>query len=714
MSDDRCLSNAFRNAAVLSLACSLGLVFPAGRSMAATPDKEQIPASAKGAPASLQPLLAERAKYRTYFSAAYARYPDLPVGLLEAIAWSETGWTHVRPDPSPQAHRHMPPAYGVMGLYRGEGFANQVREGARLLGVSEAMVMSDPELNILAGAALLDQALRATRERANAAGLSGDDAVLARALAAYAGYGSGGGNIRSYARTSFAYNVLLGAERGITERGVEIPRRKVEWNKAFPGNQLRVLRAPVLNVDVDADRITPESATTAPAAAAPQATASATLAGDFGEAIWNPASSSNYSTASNAASAVILHTTEGSYAGAIAWFQNPSAQVSAHYVIRKSDGQITQMVREYHQAWHAAYHNGYTVGIEHEGYSNDAGTWTDALVNASARLTRSICARRGVNCASAWQGPGYDYWHVVPDSVRVKGHGMLTNNENRYDPGKYFPWGRYYSLINDGAPPSTTPPLYWVDTYANAPGYGSATSTAQTGTLYAGTNYVRCKTWGREIRNGTSFNHWWLKTDLDVGPANQWISAYYLSRWGSDEARDNDGFDIPRCEVLPYGEIAKKYYALGGVRSVLGSPKLAEMAAQQGGRFQQFDKGIILWHTATGAFAVHGKILDQFWATGGETEWGFAKMDEMAAAKSPATGQIGRYQYFQKGLFLWTAATNAHVIHGAILVHFENNGREAKFGYPTSDEQPYNGSGRKQTFERGTFYWTPENGVWVN
>ncbi|NGN64766.1 M23 family metallopeptidase [Streptomyces sp. A7024] len=89
---------------------------------------------------------------------------------------------------------------------------------------------------------------------------------------------------------------------------------------------------------------------------------------------------------------------------------------------------------------------------------------------------------------------------------------------------------------------------YWVDTFADAPVFASPTSTSQTGTLYKATNYVYCKAWGREIRDGAgNYNHWWLKTDPDVGPANQYVSAYYLSRWGNDEARDNNGTVIPDC-----------------------------------------------------------------------------------------------------------------------------------------------------------------------
>ncbi|WP_226467728.1 N-acetylmuramoyl-L-alanine amidase [Luteimonas panaciterrae] len=509
------------------------------------------------AQAALNTQRIQRAHYPAFFQRAYARYPDLPRGVLEAIAYNETGWNNVAPGEKAD-HRHMPAAWGVMGLYHGEGFADQVSEGAKLLGVPVSLVMRDPETNILAAAALLDRASKENKAIGEPSAKADQPETMSAVLARYVGYGPGSGQIYTYARQSFAYGVLSSLRRGVSENGIAVPARAVKMERAFSPNQLSKLRVPALRMNADEDTVELDNAP--PTTSKSTVTANATLAGDFGEAIWNPASSSNYSTASNSMTAVIMHTMEGSYAGAISWFQNPSAQVSAHYLIRKSDGQITQMVREYHQAWHAKYHNYYTIGIEHDGYASDAGNWSTAMVNASARLTSSICARRGVNCASAWQGPGYDTWHVVPDSVRVKGHGMLTQNENRYDPGKYFPWASYYSLINGGTPPPPTTDRFWVDTYANAPGYGSPTSTTQTGTLNAGTNYVFCKAWGREVRNGDSFNHWWLKTDLDVGPAGQWVSAYYLSRWGNDEAKDNNGAVIPDCATAPPPPSTSKYW----------------------------------------------------------------------------------------------------------------------------------------------------------
>ncbi|WP_157683599.1 hypothetical protein [Microlunatus soli] len=99
--------------------------------------------------------------------------------------------------------------------------------------------------------------------------------------------------------------------------------------------------------------------------------------------------------------------------------------------------------------------------------------------------------------------------------------------------------------IDDG----TTPPPshYFVNTFADAPVFDSPTSTTRTGTLNEGSNYVYCKVWGRVTGDNSTFNHWWLKTDPDVGPAGQYVSAYYLSGWGNDEANDVSGTEIRDC-----------------------------------------------------------------------------------------------------------------------------------------------------------------------
>ncbi|GII77876.1 hypothetical protein Sru01_28580 [Sphaerisporangium rufum] len=102
--------------------------------------------------------------------------------------------------------------------------------------------------------------------------------------------------------------------------------------------------------------------------------------------------------------------------------------------------------------------------------------------------------------------------------------------------------------VTSGNTCATPPPTYWVDTHADAPGYATPGGT-RTGTLNKGTNYVYCRVWGPNVQVGADYNHWWLKTDLDSGSPtrNQWVSAYYLKRWGNDQAKDNSGRDIPNC-----------------------------------------------------------------------------------------------------------------------------------------------------------------------
>ncbi len=91
------------------------------------------------------------------------------------------------------------------------------------------------------------------------------------------------------------------------------------------------------------------------------------------------------------------------------------------------------------------------------------------------------------------------------------------------------------------------PGKYYVDTFAKASVYPTPTSTKASGTLNKGTSYVFCKAKGRKVSKGNQHNHYWLKTDPDTGQGGQWVSAYYLSRWGNDEAKDNSGVTIPDC-----------------------------------------------------------------------------------------------------------------------------------------------------------------------
>jgi hypothetical protein len=169
-----------------------------------------------------------------------------------------------------------------------------------------------------------------------------------------------------------------------------------------------------------------------------------------GAARFVPAHSSNQSGRSNGAGSirrVVIHTVEGSYNGAISWFRNPSSNVSAHYVVRKSDGEVTQQVRDSRKAWHVCGSNNDTIGIEHEGAASNPATWTPELLDSSARLTAWLATR-----------------HDIPiDRAHIVGHGEIQGAgcAYRYDPGPHFPWTQYMQMVRNFASGSTsggTPP----------------------------------------------------------------------------------------------------------------------------------------------------------------------------------------------------------------------------------------------------------------
>jgi len=183
--------------------------------------------------------------------------------------------------------------------------------------------------------------------------------------------------------------------------------------------------------------------------------------------------------------------------------------------------------------------------------------WVDTFANAPVYASPTSTAQTG----TLYQGTNYVFcktWGRQIGTTTSYNHWWLKTDPDSGPATQYVSayylsrWGNDEAKDNSGVVipdcAGGTRPKYWVDTFAGAPVFASATSTTQTGTLNQGTNYVFCKVWGREIRDsGGSFNHWWLRTDLDVGPANQYVSAYYLSRWGNDQAKDNNGVVIPNC-----------------------------------------------------------------------------------------------------------------------------------------------------------------------
>ncbi len=150
-------------------------------------------------------------------------------------------------------------------------------------------------------------------------------------------------------------------------------------------------------------------------------------------AAYVPADSSNY-TAGGITNVqyIVVHTMQGSYAGSISWFQNPTSDVSAHFCMRAEDGEITQMVHLADRAWHVGNSNSLAIGIEHEGFVDDASWYTWAMYARSAELARWLADHHGLPL---------DRDHIV-------GHVELPS-QTHTDPGPNWNWDLYMALVHD-------------------------------------------------------------------------------------------------------------------------------------------------------------------------------------------------------------------------------------------------------------------------
>jgi N-acetyl-anhydromuramyl-L-alanine amidase AmpD len=168
------------------------------------------------------------------------------------------------------------------------------------------------------------------------------------------------------------------------------------------------------------------------------------------------ASPSNYEHAHRSASAiklVVVHDIEGTYSGAISWFRNPAARSSAHFVVSR-DGRVTQMVPTWDVAWHAGngWVNRHSVGIEHEGYTNVVGMYTDAEYRASARVSAALLRRSHLSA---------DRRHMIGHSeVPDPNHaGLFGGFAHHTDPGRFWDWTRYVSYVRSYLKGAEPPPL---------------------------------------------------------------------------------------------------------------------------------------------------------------------------------------------------------------------------------------------------------------
>ncbi len=123
---------------------------------------------------------------------------------------------------------------------------------------------------------------------------------------------------------------------------------------------------------------------------------------EFPGAIWRPSPNFNARPV-QPPDMIVLHATAGSLEATLSWFERPTSEASAHYVVAK-DGTVFQMVREADRAWHAGQSfwkgrtdiNDYSIGIEMVNRNDGLDPWPEEQVEAVLELCRYLVAKYGI------------------------------------------------------------------------------------------------------------------------------------------------------------------------------------------------------------------------------------------------------------------------------------------------------------------------------
>jgi N-acetylmuramoyl-L-alanine amidase len=99
---------------------------------------------------------------------------------------------------------------------------------------------------------------------------------------------------------------------------------------------------------------------------------------------------------------IVLHSTGGSYSGAVAWLTNPESGVSAHYVISRQ-GEITQLCQCSEQTYHAGVSewkghkniNNISIGIE-IAHIDGVQDWPELQVNSVAYICEILMEKYNI------------------------------------------------------------------------------------------------------------------------------------------------------------------------------------------------------------------------------------------------------------------------------------------------------------------------------
>ncbi|PTT61111.1 LGFP repeat-containing protein, partial [Arthrobacter sp. HMWF013] len=220
----------------------------------------------------------------------------------------------------------------------------------------------------------------------------------------------------------------------------------------------------------------------------------------------------------------------------------------------------------------------------------------------------------------------------------------------------------------------------------------------------------------------TNARYWHAYIDLRTGQSP--IAAKAASLNGALGAattaevyglKDNGGFQCFQRGCILYSPATGAHVSLGAIRGKwaqtgyengrLGYPVTDEVGGlRDGGVFQNYQGGAIIYSPATGARISVGAIRGKWAESGYENgRLGYPVSDEVGGLRNG-----GVFQNYQGGAIIHSPATGPHLSVGGIRTIWASTGYESgRLGYPTSEEYATPNGGVAQNYQGGIINLSP-------
>ncbi|HZH87509.1 MAG TPA: N-acetylmuramoyl-L-alanine amidase [Brumimicrobium sp.] len=378
------------------------------------------------------------------FNLAYQAHPNVPKGVLETVSWTRTHMQNIDETYAPSC-TGIPRPYGVMGVF--DDGADYFKENgnliAQLSSISVAQQKSNVAQQIKAYAAAFEN-IYMTKSHLPESKRIYDVLIELSEI-------PDSGRINLYARDAQVFEIMRYLNDADFAQTHGFLKYKLNLTQVFGEDNLEVLSASQVN-------FTQSGIETESGVSYLPTGGNSNKSIGYGPALWVTTPSCNYnSRGGTVVQAITIHTIQGSYSSAISWAQNCSANVSYHYVLRSSDGQVTQMLEEVERGWHVGNSNSIAIGFEHEGWVSQSTWYTNAMYQSSASLSRHITTKNhdaSLKPVRTYYGASSTGINTLGACTRIKGHQHFPS-QSHTDPGIHWNWEKYYKLVN-GTPNITS------------------------------------------------------------------------------------------------------------------------------------------------------------------------------------------------------------------------------------------------------------------